>query len=295
MIRRYLPRFLVMAVVSASLLLFFKWHVVPSGSKSLRISTEEEIIASIRHGLRGHSSCITVRFRHSDDVLDILPEAAGAWIEAALRETDDPTEGDYIRYQYGGYEMECSAEPDGDQKSYRVEIRPKYYLYLIQEEAVTAELQRVYAEFGFDQDSSDFDKAEAIYAFVCSHVQYDQVHKKNTYFHMKSTAYSALIRHTATCQGYSVLLYRMLRDNGIRCRVITGTASGETGTEYHAWNLAEVNGRYYYLDATWDAGKPRENWTCFLKGAADFPDHEPDPQFLTSSFLREYPLFSTPA
>ncbi len=290
MIRRYLFRVLTMAVVSVFLLLSCQRYIHSRDADDLHISNENQMIASIRQGLRNHSSCITVRFRHPGNVLDALPDTAGAWVEAALSETGDPMEGDYIRYQYGGYEMECTVEPDGDRKSYRVEIRPVYYLYLIQEEAVTAELRRVYAEFGFDQNTSDLDKLETIYAFVCSNVQYDQVHKKNPHFHMKSTAYSALIQHTATCQGYSVLLYRMLRDNGINCRVITGTASGEAGTEYHAWNLAEVNGRYYYLDATWDAGKTRDAWTCYLKGSADFSDHTPDPRFLSSAFLREYPV-----
>ena len=283
-------RGILMVMVSALLLFACNWYVGSSGTEALQISNKDQIITSIRHGLREHSSCITIRFVTPDDVMDGLTAEVSEWIEAALAETDDPSEGDYIRYQYGGYEMECSMDPMGNQRSYRVDIRPEYYLYLIQEEAVTEELAEVYPALSLDRDASDLDKLATIYEYVCANVTYDQVHKKNTYFHMKSTAYSALIQHTATCQGYSVLLYRMLRDNGINCRIVTGTALGEKEEEFHAWNIAELEGKYYYLDATWDAGKAADSWTCFLKGAESFSDHVPDPQFRSLAFAAEYPV-----
>ena len=291
----YLKRWIVMrgilmVMVSALLLFACNRYVGSYGTDAFRIRNTDQIIASIRHGLREHSSCITIRFATPNDIMDGLTAEVSEWIEAALAETNDPAEGDYIRYQFGGYEMECSMDPAGDQRSYRVDIRPKYYLYLIQEEAVTEELEQVYRQLGFDLDSADLYKLQAIYAYVCDNVRYDQVHKKNPYFHTKSTAYSALIRHTATCQGYSVLLYRMLRDNGINCRIVTGTALGEKAEEFHAWNIAQLEGQYYYLDATWDAGKPADSWSCFLKGSEGFADHIPDPQFLSSAFAAEYPV-----
>ena len=288
--RRFLMRGILMVMVSALLLFVCSRYGSSRDAKSLQISNTDQIIAGIRHGLRDHSSCITIRFVSPEVVMDGLTDEAGGWIEEALAETDDPTEGDYIRYQYGGYEMECSAEPSEAGQSYRVDIRPKYYLYLEQEEAVTEVLAGVYPALGLDRDASDLEKLSAIYQYVCDSVTYDQVHKKNAYFHIKSTAWSALIQHTATCQGYSVLLYRMLRDNGINCRVVTGTATGESGSEFHAWNMAELDGQYYYLDATWDAGKPAEAWSCFLKGSEGFADHVPDPQFRSPAFTAGYPV-----
>ena len=288
--RWILIRGILMVMVSALLLFACNRYVRYFGTETLRIRNKDQIITSIRHGLREHSSCITIRFVTPNDIMDGLTAEVSEWIETALAETDDPTEGDYIRYQYGGYEMECSVEPVGNSRSYRVDIRPKYYLYLEQEEAVTEALAGVYPALGLDRDTSDLDKLAAIYEYVCASVTYDQVHKKNLYFHKKSTAWSALIQHTATCQGYSVLLYRMLRDNGIKCRIITGTALGEKAEEFHAWDIAKLEGQYYYLDATWDAGKPADTWSCFLKGSEGFADHVPDPQFLSSAFAAEYPV-----
>ena len=288
--RRFLIRGVLMVMASALLLLVCLRYQRAQTPRALRLSNQEQIIAGIRHGLRGHSSCITVRFETPEDVRDGLADTVRGWIEAALAETDDPTEGDYIRYQYGGYEMTCSAEPSDAGQCWRVEIRPGYYLYPEQEEAVTEALAGVYPALGLDRDASDLQKLEAIYGYVCGSVTYDRVHSKNPYFHEKSTAWSALIRRTATCQGYAVLLYRMLRDNGIGCRIVTGTADGDAGPEFHAWNIAELDGQYYYLDATWDAGKPPEAWSCFLKGSGSFAGHEPDPQFASPEFASVCPI-----
>lgn len=51
---------------------------------------------------------------YEENILDELPELTNEWVEAALRETDDPREGDYIRYQYGGYESVSRYEAEND-------------------------------------------------------------------------------------------------------------------------------------------------------------------------------------
>ena len=209
------------------------------------IVNSAEIVAAIRAGLREHAGSITISFDYHADILDELGALTDEWVEAALAETDDPTEGDYIRYQYGGYERSCRYEMAGGQYRYTVELVPDYYLYYVQEQEVSAKLREVYAELAFDDSASDYGKLRAVYDYVCSHVRYDKVHLKNEYHHEKSTAYAALVRGTATCQGYAVLLYRMLRENGIDCRVVTGAGIDESGEQLHAWNIAALDGRYY--------------------------------------------------
>lgn len=46
--------------------------------------------------------------------------------------------------------------------------------------------------------------------------------------------------------------------------VIPGTGNGAL----HAWNIAELNGVYYNLDSTWDAGK--DLYGYFLCSENDF-------------------------
>jgi hypothetical protein len=94
---------------------------------------------------------------------------------------------------------------------------------------------------------------------------------------LKHTAYAAAINHTAVCQGYAVLFYRLALECGIDARVIAGKGKGANGWEDHAWNIVKLGGNYYLLDATWDAGKTPMYYQYFLKGrdAGLFPNHNP--------------------
>lgn len=252
------------------------------------IVNSDEITAAVRTGLREHASSITISFEYHADILSDLSALTDEWVEAALAETDDPTEGDSIRYQYGGYERSCRYEAENGRYRYTVEIVPDYYLSVVQEQELSAKLSGVYAELALAEGASDYDKIRAIYDYVCSHVRYDRVHLKNEYHHEKSTAYAALVRGTATCQGYAVLLYRMLRENGVDCRVITGTGIDDTGEQLHAWNIAALDGRYYYLDATWDAGA--EEYRFFLRGSGGFENHTIGTEFASDAFAERYPM-----
>ena len=249
-----------------------------------QIGNSAEMIAAIRGGLRRHAAAITIRFDSGENIYDALNGAIDAWVEAALEESEDPREGDYIRYQYGGYTWNSSRTYDGGVWSYTVELVPDYYSYLSQEERVTGEVDALLEELAFGTDTSDAEKITAIYDRLCRTVSYDKVHRKNPYYHSKSTAYAALVRHTATCQGYCAALYRLLRESGIDCRIVTGEAVGE----YHAWVIAAVDGRYYGLDPTWDAGA--DTYCYLLAGAAEFADHIPAERFRTKEFTDRYPM-----
>ena len=52
---------------------------------------------------------------------------------------------------------------------------------------------------------------------------------------------------SGSCEAYSATLCVMLEIAGIPARVVTGSAGGP-----HAWNLVQLGGRWYHLDATWD-------------------------------------------
>ena len=252
------------------------------------IVNSNEVVSAIRAGLREYSSRITVSFSYGDSILDDLPTLTDEWIEAALQETDDPREGDYIRYQYGGYESVCRCEKRNGSYDYAVEIIPEYYSYLVWEQEVTERLAQVYQELALENCVADEEKIRLIYDYVRTHVSYDRVHQKNAHYHAKSTAYAALIRHSATCQGYCTLLYRMLRENGVNCRVVTGTGVDDSGEQLHAWNIVELGGQWYHLDATWDAGGEERRW--YLRGSEGFSNHIAGAAFASDAFEREYPI-----
>lgn len=275
---------LTAVVLSLALSVLLSYRAGATSAKEL-IDNESEVIASIRQGLKEHAAKITVTFSCKEELLDHMNNLAEEWMEVALEETDDPAEGDYLRYQMGGFTSNATAEP-GDETRYTLEIIPEYYVYLFQEEAAGEKAEELIAAFDFSEETPDLRKISTVYDYLCQHVRYDEIHRKNPYSHVRSTAYAALVKGSATCQGYAVSLYRLLRMAGVNCRVVTGTARGEEGL--HAWNLVELDGLWYYLDATWDAGKEEYQW--FLRGTDDFPDHSLGEAFLLDAFQSAYPL-----
>ena len=72
------------------------------------------------------------------------------------------------------------------------------------------------------------------------------------------------------------------------CRIVTGFGNGGA----HAWNIVKLNGKYYDLDATWDATRKqaKQNYAFFLCCDAGFGDHQRDAAYLTEEFYARYPM-----
>ena len=129
-----------------------------------------------------------------------------------------------------------------------------------------------------------FDTKDEFYDYICSNVTYDHDNLNDESYSLKYTAYAALINKTAVCQGYASLFYRLALDAGVDTRVISGEAGGP-----HAWNIVKLNGKYYNLDSTWDAG--RSTYAYFLKNTNDFDDHVRDNDYQSNEFIEEYPMW----
>ena len=292
--RRYIKGFILIFTVFFAVLTavcVFRIRSRNRSSEEVRedfISNPDEIVAAIRTGMRDHASQIEFRFHYRKNVSESLPGMFEEWIGLALEETDSPVEGDYIRYQSGGYEITCDCEAENGAYAYLVTVIPQYYMYYSQEITVTEELEKIMNNFGFDENTSDYEKICTVYDYVCTNIKYDNVHKGNPYHYLRSTSYAGIIWKSATCQGYCVTLYRMLKEMGIDCRIVTGTVEQNGRSELHAWNIVRLDGAYYAVDATWDAGK--EEYQYFLKGKNDFSDHFPEDKFLTREFEERYPM-----
>ena len=100
----------------------------------------------------------------------------------------------------------------------------------------------------------------------------------------KYTAYAALCKKKAVCQGYSTLFYRMCEEAGVDAKVITGSSKGEN----HAWDIVEIKGKYYNVDSTWDAKKAPKNYKYFLKSNKGFKKHTRASEFKSAEFNKEH-------
>ncbi|MDE5854480.1 MAG: hypothetical protein K2H19_05395 [Ruminococcus sp.] len=186
-------------------------------------------------------------FSGFDDLRDMIADACN--------ETDNPIGGDYLRWtarkiSYGASIVDSTAV---------ITVNVAYRTTAEQEAELDEKVTEILASLDFGS-GSDYDKVKAIYDYVAENVSYN-INGSD----MKFSAYGAGIQGEAVCEGYSLLLYRLLMETGIKCRLIPGDAGG-----LHIWNMAEIDGVYYFMDITFDSMKTSNKHSFFLKGSNNF-------------------------
>ena len=243
--------------------------------RGVRIGNSEAVAEKIRTGLKHRAYKLHISFRAHTKDEERIKALVDDLLEKALYESDDPVGGDYIRYQLGGYKMNYDVEETLLGYNYRMELMPTCYSSAQEEEYVDEEVDKILKELSAD-DLTEEERVRAVHDYVVQLLSYDSVHKLNTQNHGKTTAYYALRYHQAVCQGYAVLCYRLLKELGVECRIVTGLLvpeGTEEGTaERHAWLMVTVNGENLYMDPTLDDVNSSYDW--YLKSAEDFDkDH----------------------
>ncbi len=183
-----------------------------------------------------------------------------AILAIAVEDTPEsrPYEGDYLVWHIGRSQYRLSYENGSCVITFTME----YDTTAEQEDELAAAIKDALDELDV-YNASDYEKVKAVHDYIIDNVSYkldstDIVH----------TAYGALINGKAVCEGYSLLMYRMLSELGIDVRCIPGVTGGD-----HMWNLVNLYGKYYYIDVTYDDGVANmDRYAYFLKGSKDFDE-----------------------
>lgn len=221
---------------------------------------DKSVIARlIRSAMRDHTETLVFKAVTPEFSQNTWFSYVSQWVSLAMEETDSPIEGDYIRWNYAGFSGKMSYHTSSTtgkcEGTYTLTFT--YYTTPEQEAALTEQVDCLLDGFSFTDSTSDYTKIQTIYDYVCHHVTYDNANLNDDSYKLKYTAYAALINKTAVCQGYASLIYRMVKQEGISSRIIASTT--------HGWNIVQLDGKYYYLDATWDSETP-DSWKYFLCG-----------------------------
>lgn len=203
-------------------------------------------------------------------------------ISLAVKDTSESSavEGDYLAWILGLSSFEFSYSMDG---YVTTSFEMEYCTTAEQEAELTEKVAEILDELDV-YSANDYEKIKAVYDYVLNNVTYNLDASD-----LKYSAYGACINGEAICQGYSLLMYRLLSELGINVRCIPGDACGGS----HMWNMVELYGKYYYIDATFDDGMIDE-YQYFLRGSEDFDSyiekypHEFKPEDYTSFYYADY-------
>ena len=132
--------------------------------------------------------------------------------------------------------------------------------------------------------TNDIDKARSIFIWITNNIVYDykilnKKKQKRDIFKCKKkdnceVHYAAwedqylkkvITKGKGICDGYSRLFKKLCDHAGIQGSIVTGyiknqpSQIGRMGILDHAWNVILIDGKYYYIDATWAAGSCIKN------------------------------------
>ncbi|MCB0665760.1 MAG: hypothetical protein KDC80_08055 [Saprospiraceae bacterium] len=131
---------------------------------------------------------------------------------------------------------------------------------------------------------NDLEKIRAIFMFVIHYLEYDHAASDRVGKRINQNLYDIVKRKKGICWDYTLLVCRMASIAGMECLPITGIGKDLQNDEKvsnipdHAWNMVQIDGNYFLLDATWESN------------TIGLTDHFKD-RYLTDYFLTDPHLF----
>ena len=240
---------------------------------------ENAYIKSLHDAILNRDDMVCLQYRGSGSAMDNFSKER---LKSAFSLDDPDTSSDYDYMYYTHKASQISIRGVGN--LYFVTYHFDYLQTQEQDAMVEREVKRI-LEAQINKKMSDYKKIKIIHDYMVTHIEYDTSTQQNT-------PYYALIEKRSACQGYAALFYKMMTEAGVPCRVITGKALDGL----HAWNIVELNGKWYNIDVTWDdpigasGVNLKQQYKYFLKADSDFRDHVRDEEFNSSTFYNVYPM-----
>ena len=100
--------------------------------------------------------------------------------------------------------------------------------------------------------ATDLEKLLILHDYIVTHCEYDHSQSKQGIY----DAYGCLVNGLAVCQGYSEAYHVLLKKLGIPCKTVYSRDLA------HTWNLISLNGKWYYVDVTYDDPETTDTFYC---------------------------------
>lgn len=124
--------------------------------------------------------------------------------------------------------------------------------------------------------SDPLERILILHDYLVSHTSYnyERAHNQPAPSNRIYGAYGALVDGDAVCHGYTLAYKALLNKAGIESLFVGSDRVDGIG---HAWNLVELDGEYYHIDATWnDKAEGNSRYTYFLLSDETFKEiHKP--------------------
>lgn len=141
----------------------------------------------------------------------------------------------------------------------------QYTMDIEQRNTATQQLESTVANIlqSIPNSDDDYDIERYLHDRVLAICSYDDqaAASSSQQFADAYSAYGTLVKGKAVCEGYAKAMQLLLNRAGIPTTVVLGQ-SVEDGIA-HMWNLVNINGSFYFLDATWNDNEQQPQYAYF--------------------------------
>lgn len=131
-----------------------------------------------------------------------------------------------------------------DGKAVEVSVK-QFNILRLRNDTVKHELKRLKAHLGLGKRPIE-DRIKAIHSYICEDVEYDYSDKG--YYSL----YDTLFGKKVVCMGYAILMKALCDISNVVCQCVNN--------DTHMWNRVMLDGKTYYIDATWNDANNYEKY-----------------------------------
>ena len=113
---------------------------------------------------------------------------------------------------------------------------------------------------------SDTEKVTAIHDYLIYHADYTANGDTTQATERNCRVAGLVLDGSAVCSGYANTFYLFCKAAGLDCEYVRGESVPKKDDFGHAWNRVKVDGKWYYVDCTWDdpVGGHKEHKKYFM-------------------------------
>lgn len=249
--------------------------------------TEEEIYVLMSEHFMEREEEFRIETEYNDSVKSIVDrinsmedaEFYSVFFNMA-QAVDDTATTDDSDYLYGNINDVYCDYVDGGISFYDI----KYFEGKNQTKKVNTAIKKTAKEI-MAKKKSVYGRIKLSHDYIIDNVKYDS--RKNCLY----SAYGGLYKGKTVCNGYALILYKLLNEMDIPCKFVTGYVNGNS-KKLHAWNLVKIKNKWYHIDCTWDDEDDGVYYRdYFLKSGKKMSyDHTMDYFYMTEEFMGMYPV-----
>ena len=101
-------------------------------------------------------------------------------------------------------------------------------------------------------DMSEFDCELYFHDYIVNNCRYFKEIYSGSENQKCYTSYGCLVNKKAVCGGYTAAFSLLLSKVGIKSSTVEGERKDKTENIGHVWNAVKLDGKWYYVDVTWD-------------------------------------------